>query len=313
MQKHIITIGEALLDIVFKDGRPVGATPGGSMLNTSLSLGRLGIPVVFVTELAADRPGEMIMRFLRENGVDTSFVTTLQSGQTPIALAFLDENRDAVYEFYKSYPLRRLTGPLPQARQGDVLLFGSFFALDPALRTTLVPFVESFRKVGLTVYDPNFRKAHLSKMPRLKAFIMENIDRADIVKGSNEDFSLIFGTEDPRELFRLFRQRGCSVLVMTQGQHDVMLAADGIELSIPVPPIQPINTIGAGDAFSAGLLYALSRLDIDPSGLSHLPLDQWTTILETAVSFSAEVCLSPENVIGRNFAAGIARKYGGTP
>lgn len=313
MQRHIVTIGEALLDIVFKDDRPVGATPGGSMLNTSVGLGRLGVPVVFVTELAADRPGEMIRRFLRENGIDTNFVTTLQSGKTPIALAFLDENRDAVYEFYKSYPRQRLTNPLPRADKDDILLFGSFFALDPDLRTVLGPFVDSFRRSGLTVYDPNFRKAHLSELPRLKPFIMENIDRANIVKGSNEDFSLIFGTEDPGELFPLFRRRGCSVLVMTRGPRDVILAADGISLSVPVPSIQPISTIGAGDAFSAGFLYGLDRLRIDPSGLAHLTSDQWTTILETAVSFSAEVCLSADNVIGRNFAAGMARKYGGAP
>ena len=95
----IYTLGETVLDILFKDGKPVSATPGGSMLNTAVSLGRMGVPVSFISEYAADTTGSIIKDFLNENGVDTSFVSNHLDGKTSLALAFLDEKNNAAYSF----------------------------------------------------------------------------------------------------------------------------------------------------------------------------------------------------------------------
>ncbi len=310
MQSRIIVIGESLLDILFRDGQPLSATPGGSMLNVSLSLGRLGLRVTFVTELGEDQPGDIIRRALADNGVDTSFVGTLVPGKTPVALAFLDDKGDAFYDFYKLYPPDRLSGPLPRPAPGDILLFGSFFAVDPAIRPALMPWLRSFHGLGLNVYDPNIRTRSLDSSSRLKALFEENAGLSDIVKGSDEDFMTVYGTADPERLFPPLRERGCFALIVTRGPDDVLLVGEGLKLSVPVPPLRPVSTIGAGDAFNAGLLFGLTRLGIDRERLPSLTSQLWAEILGAAVAFSAEVCLSRENAIGREFAAKIAQERG---
>ena len=83
------------------------------MLNTAVSLGRAGIHVEFISEIAADQPGEMIVRFLQENRVGTSYLNRYTDGKTTLALAFLNEQADAGYSFYPDPPKERLTGNLP--------------------------------------------------------------------------------------------------------------------------------------------------------------------------------------------------------
>ena len=79
-------------------------------------------------------------------------------------------------------------------RPGDYLLFGSFFSITDQVREALLGFLSSAKDAGVIImYDPNFRKPHLHELDRLKPMIMENIGYADIVRGSNEDFELIFG------------------------------------------------------------------------------------------------------------------------
>ena len=101
--KKIYGIGETVFDIIFKDGSPQAGKAGGSMLNSVVSMGRAGLPVYFISEFAVDRVGDMINGFLVENGVNTSFVNRYCDGNTTLALAFLDDNNDASYTFYKNH------------------------------------------------------------------------------------------------------------------------------------------------------------------------------------------------------------------
>jgi fructokinase len=93
--RKIYGIGETVFDIIFKDGSPQAGKAGGSMLNSVVSMGRAGLPVSFISEFAVDKVGDLIAKFLVENGVDTSFVNRYSDGNTTLALAFLDENNDA--------------------------------------------------------------------------------------------------------------------------------------------------------------------------------------------------------------------------
>jgi len=62
--RKIYTIGETVYDIIFKNGKPVSAVPGGAMLNSSVTLGRLGFPVFFISEFGTDPVGKQIEKFL---------------------------------------------------------------------------------------------------------------------------------------------------------------------------------------------------------------------------------------------------------
>ena len=131
---QIYTVGETILDIIFKDGQPMAARPGGSSFNASITLGRLGAPVTFISEMGNDRVGDMIQEFLHENGVDSRYVSRYEKGQSAIALAFLNRQSDAEYQFYKDYPHQRLNIEFPDFKANDLLLFGSFYALNPGIR-----------------------------------------------------------------------------------------------------------------------------------------------------------------------------------
>ena len=159
--RKVIGIGETILDIIFKDDQPHAAVPGGSVFNGLISLGRLGVPVLFISETGNDYVGDLIRRFMEQNHISTEFVDRFPDGKSPISLAFLDEQNNANYTFYKNYPKQRLEVPLPPIEEDDIFVFGSYYALNPVLRPRIVEFLQYARERGAIVYyDPNFRNAH---------------------------------------------------------------------------------------------------------------------------------------------------------
>ena len=99
--RKVIGIGETVLDIIFKHEQPIGAYPGGSSFNAIISLARSGVNTTFISETGNDRVGQNIVRFLKDNGVDTTNVNVFPESKSPVSLAFLDDNNDAQYIFYK--------------------------------------------------------------------------------------------------------------------------------------------------------------------------------------------------------------------
>lgn len=73
--RKVIGIGETVLDIIFRENKPVNAVPGGSTFNALVSLGRAGIPVTFISDVGDDKVGRFIVNFLKDNGVDAGHIT----------------------------------------------------------------------------------------------------------------------------------------------------------------------------------------------------------------------------------------------
>jgi fructokinase len=300
----IYTLGETVLDILFKHAKPVSATPGGSMLNTAVSLGRMKVPVSFISEYAADITGAFIQDFLKDNGVNIGYVSNHSDGKTSLALAFLNEQNNASYSFYKDFPKERLNVPFPDLKKGDVLLFGSFFSLDAALRPKLLELLNLAKSKGaLLMYDPNFRKPHLKDLPKVIGFINQNIQLADIIKASDEDFQNIFALEDVSSAYQLLSQFGSKILIYTQNRQGVEFRATGIAFHQAVPSIQPLSTIGAGDSFSAGFLYAYSKKSPNFEAVNQFEANDWKTLVKAGIAFATDVCLSYENYISHPFAS----------
>ena len=99
--RKVIGIGETVLDIIFKNGKPTEAVPGGSTFNAIVSLGRSGVPCTFFSEAGNDRVGEYIINFLRDNGVNADNVNVYPDSKSPVSLALLDIDNDANYAFYR--------------------------------------------------------------------------------------------------------------------------------------------------------------------------------------------------------------------
>ncbi len=168
--RKIYSIGETVYDIIFKNGKPVTAKAGGSMLNSTVSMGRMKLPAYFISEYAFDNIGDVINFFLSSCNVNTQYVYRYRDGKTSIAIAFLNENNDAQYSFYKHLPEERLLMNFPKPDADDIILFGSFYALNKEVRDQVKKFVESGKDAGaIIIYDPNFRKAHLHELAETHA------------------------------------------------------------------------------------------------------------------------------------------------
>jgi len=302
--RKVFGIGEALMDIIFKEEKPAAAKAGGSVLNAFVSLGRLGIDVNFISEYGSDQVGDLIDKFLKENNVSTEFVNRFTDGKTTLALAFLDEESNASYTFYKDYPEVRLTN-LPQAYQeNDIVLFGSIYAISSPVRSKLLSVLENARKGSAIIYyDPNFRSAHLKELDELKPVILENMAYADIIRGSDEDFKNIFGAENSDEAYEAVHKY-CSILVYTANKDGVFVHSEKDKFYFPVKALEPVSTIGAGDNFNAGIIYSLVSQNIGRNSLKELDFDQWHCITVSGVSLASHVCMSYENYISGEFAEG---------
>ena len=182
--RKIIGIGEAILDILFRNNQVQAAVPGGSVYNALISLGRMGMDVTFISETGNDPVGKIILENMRANGVHTGCVNVFSEGKSPVSLAFLNEQNDAGYVFYKDYPSRRLDVALPDIQEDDIVMMGSYFAVTPALREKVKELLDLARERGAIVYyDVNFRSAHAHEAIKLMPFILENFEYTDILRG----------------------------------------------------------------------------------------------------------------------------------
>ena len=305
---RIYTLGETVYDIIFKDSKPIAAKAGGSMLNTSVSLGRLGLDVNFVSDLGRDTIGDEIVGFLKENGVSTENVARYENYKTGVAIAFLNENNDASYTFYKDFPQDRLSSLKLHFEEGDIVLFGSFFAITESLRPVLKKILKQAHDSGcIIIYDPNFRKPHLHELEKLRPYIVENIAISDLVRGSDEDFNLVFGANNPSEAFNILMDYGCGNMIYTANRNDILMTSQDLTITASVPVITPVSTIGAGDSFNAGLIWTLARNEVTKKDMEHLSAKIMEEILANGASFASEVCLSYDNYISKEFASLVKR------
>lgn len=293
---RIFTLGEVVFDIIFKKGEPVAARPGGSMLNSSISLGRSGMPVSFIGTCGNDQTGRLISGFLKENKVGTSYLHH-QNSQSVIALAFLDNDNNATYSFYKGEKPPE-EPPLPYPGQLDIVLFGSFFSISGNTAVTATKLRDYALKNGaLVIYDPNFRDSHVAELDTVRPRIEENISSAGIVRGSNEDFQVIFGTGSAEETWNLPCFSSCNALIYTRSSQGVDLITKGFSKHYDVPHITPVSTIGAGDSFNAGIIAAMYANNITRTEIAKCTENMWDIIIRRGIGFSAEVCMSYDNYI----------------
>ena len=301
--RSVFGIGETILDIIFKEEQPYKAVPGGSVFNGLVSLGRLRVPVTFISEVGKDQVGDLILRFMTQNHISTQYIDRFPDGKSPISLAFLDADRNAKYSFYKDYPTERLDVPFPRIEADDIFVIGSYYALNPALRPRMVEFLQYAReRKAIIYYDLNFRKAHAHEAIRLMPTVLENLEYADIVRGSDEDFLNLFGQQDGERVYADHIQFYCDRLITTKGAQGVELYTSHFKQHYDSPAIEPQSTIGAGDNFNAGLIFGLLKEDVRLKDLADLTPDRWERIIRHGMDLAGEVCQSYDNYISTDFA-----------
>ena len=260
-----------------------------------------------VTELGNDRVGKDILEFMQRYGIDTKHIDIYnpKDGKTPVSLAFLDENNNAEYTFYHQFPADRLNVAMPLINEGDIIVFGSYFSVNPILRQRIIEILEFAKtRKAIVYYDPNFRKAHAHEALKLMPSIIENLEYADIVRGSDEDFETLYNLNTPDKIYLDKIKFYCPNFIYTRGGEGIEFYCRQGSRHFDAPAIgKPVSTIGAGDTFNASIIFGLIRHNVTLDNLNTLTLDEWAPILQYALNFSSQVCMSQENYLPEEVAA----------
>ncbi|WP_127128638.1 carbohydrate kinase [Georgenia sp. SYP-B2076] len=250
-------VGEALVDLVGQRGGTTWvAHPGGSPANVALGLGRLGQPVTLTTRLGRDAFGELISAHLQASGVR---VDAGPDGRvaTSLAIASLAAGV-ASYDFRIEWDV----GPLdPLPIETRCLHTGSLATVLPPGSSNVVQLMERERERGrVTIsYDPNVRPALLGDPAQARPSIERLVALSDVAKVSDEDLHWLYPDRPDEDVAREWLASGPAVVVVTRGGKGVFAVAAGGELRLPAVTIDLVDTVGAGDSFTSGLLDGLHR------------------------------------------------------
>ena len=302
--RKVIGIGETVLDIIFRDEKPISALPGGSTFNAIISLGRSGVKASMISETGNDRIGQNIIKFMESNGIDASYVNGNPESKSPLSLAFLNDHNDADYIFYKDHPHDRIDYVYPEVNADDIVLFGSFFALNPVIRPQVYAFLDYARQRGaILYYDVNFRGSHKNEVMKVTPNLLDNLEMADIVRGSSEDFEILFRQHDADTVYRSQIAFYTKKFIYTRSADPVEVRGDsGFSKQYPVLPTETVSTIGAGDNFNAGFIYGLIKNGITRQHIDQgLTESQWDALVSSALDFSAECCRDIYNYVSEEY------------
>ena len=141
-------------------------------------------------------------------------------------------------------------------------------------------------------YDVNFRKNHITDLPEVMPNIEENMRLADVVRGSMEDFGYLYGLQDGNTIYERVSHY-CQTLILTDGARTIRVYTPESCETYPVQAIETVSTVGAGDNFNAGYIYAMLHGQ-----------DKQASRIEIAQRWSQDVCRQ----IGNNISDELVRK-----
>jgi len=288
----ILVAGEALLDLVVTDGA-VLPSPGGGPYNTARALGRLGASVGFLGRVSRDHFGSMLAEVLAESGVSLEYTSR---GAEPSALAIAHRSADgeADYSFYlDGTTFGFATFPTPGADVCALCVGSLALALEPSA-SALEALVQHEQDDRVVVIDPNVRAAAMTEHEGFRARFDRCCRAAHIVKLSASDASWLFpGTSHDEVTARLI-DLGAVLVVLTLGAEGAVARTRQAGARVPAQRVDIVDTIGAGDAFGAGLLVALKEQGaLAPRTLATLGEPDLERVLRFAAAVAALTCARP--------------------
>ena len=256
---HALVVGEALIDLVVRDGRDIGSHVGGSPLNVAVGLARLGRPVEFFTSLGRDEHGRRIGRYLDASGVGLA-EGSISATRTATSRAVLDECGSAAYEFDIAWR------PRPAGFATPLVLHTGSIAAVLAPGCEVVSDLIDRHAPGATItFDPNLRPRLIEDMSIARTRVESLVARADVVKASDEDLRVLEPGRSPEDVAAQWLSQGAglsqgpALVVVTLGADGAFALSRAGSVRVPAVPATVVDTVGAGDAFTTGLIDALWR------------------------------------------------------
>lgn len=294
---HILVAGEGLIDFLplstDHGGLVFFARPGGSPLNVAVGLSRLGIETGFLGKLSRDAFGDLLVTYLAGNGVDLRF---LRRGRGPTALSFVIHDGDEPrFSFYgKDTADAGLTAeeiPKELPPELKAVHLGSLAMVREPCGIALARFMEREHRSRTVSFDPNIRPDQIGDPGDYRRKFSRWLSWIDLLKLSKADLSFIAPGEDEQEVVRHWLSRGPKVVVVTLGSSGARAYTRNAVVQVEAQVMEVVDTVGAGDAFTAGFLAALHYLEkLKKEGLSDLDKATLARALKFATRAAAAVC-----------------------
>lgn len=255
----ILCCGEALIDMLPREtatGESAFAPhAGGSVYNTAIALGRLDAPVQFFSGLSSDLFGDVLRDGLATSKVDST-PAAISDRHTTLAFVKLTDGH-ASYAFYDENTAGRMLTPadLPDVT-ADALFFGGISLVVEPCGAAYEALMLREAPQRLTMIDPNIRPSFITDEDAYRARLARMLGAADIIKTSDEDLEWITGNTDAQALLA---QTGAQVILLTRGSEGVSVVTQGGAVDVPAQKATVVDTVGAGDTFSAGFLAHLHK------------------------------------------------------
>jgi fructokinase len=294
---RVVVAGEAVVDLVEGAARTYVAHAGGSPANVAVGLARLGTPTALLARLSRDAFGTLLRDHLAAAGVDLSLAVDAAE-PTTLAVASLTAEGVAAYGFWVSGTADwqwtdeelpdRLAAGVRALHTGSMAL-----EVEPGA-SRLVALLERVRGQVLVSYDPNVRLAKQGDRATGLAAVERVVALSDVVKVSAEDLEWLLPGVRPAEVAARWRQLGPVLVVVTDGGDGAVAAGPAGLLRVAAPRVDVIDTVGAGDSFTAALLASLDDRDLlERAALEAAPAPVLTEVLERAARAASITCSRP--------------------
>ena len=251
--RHVLVVGEALVDVVHRADGSVDEHPGGSLANVALTLGRLGRDARLATWLGQDERGAAIRAWLDESAVTLTPGST-DADRTSVATARLDAHGAATYQFDLEWRVPAGTAP----GTGTLAVHtGSIAAVLEPGASDVRALVAAARDTATVTYDPNARPPLMGDPADARTRIEALVALADVVKVSDEDLAWLAPGTDPVSLAHQWLTLGPALVVITYGGEGALAITATGEQRVTAPRVDVVDTVGAGDSFMGALLDGL--------------------------------------------------------
>lgn len=307
-KKDVVALGEILIDFTFAgknvDGKNLfEENPGGAPANCVSAVAKLGGKSAFIGMTGRDSFGEDVRSVLQNIGVDTSAMRYTDKQHTTLAFVSLDANGERHFSFCRNPGADTQISPddldYDMLKNTRIFHIGSLSLTDSPAKEATLKAIEEAKKAGALIsYDPNYRaalwKGREDAIPLMKSLF----PCADLVKVSDEELALLFGADKSAEDgAKEIMDCGVSLVLVTLGSKGVYYraknkAGEVFSGTIGVPSVKVVDTTGAGDSFTGGLLYRLTRREN--------PLDFDKSAIEADLTFAnavASICVTRRGAI----------------
>ena len=295
----IICCGEALIDFIpTKSGTAYRPCPGGSILNIAVGLGRMEVPVGFLSRLSTDLFGDILADQLFGNQVDLQYCPRVE-GQTTLAFVSLGEgdSQEPQYAFYAEGAVDRKMTPedLPAAFNEKVkaLHFGSIsLVLEPGA-STLETLMQRESRSRILTLDPNVRPIVIQDWDAYRDRFEHWLTLIDVLRLSEADLAYLYPDMELVSLLPGWFEAGVSLVILTQGAEGASgYTKSARQAFVQTPKVVVKDTVGAGDTFfSAVLTYLFEHGLLEHrEDIAQMTASQLEDCLDFAVKAAAINC-----------------------